>query len=120
MTRLQHVYEIRPHKDKRGVDLISDVLPFGRLWYGEPNAISNAINYATFFNSSHHTLIRVYAVIGASFFLDEKQTKVSLKEFLLSCYWFCLNRTRENSPSAFSKPQRRMNQKSQKIVIIII
>ena len=38
-----HVYEIRPHKDRRGVDLISDVLPFGRLWYGEPNAISNAL-----------------------------------------------------------------------------
>jgi hypothetical protein len=29
-----HVYEIRPRKDKRGVDLISDALPFGRLWYG--------------------------------------------------------------------------------------
>jgi hypothetical protein len=27
-----HVYEIRPRKDKRGVDLISDVLPFRRLW----------------------------------------------------------------------------------------
>jgi len=26
------VYEIRPRKDKRGVDLISDALPFGRLW----------------------------------------------------------------------------------------
>jgi hypothetical protein len=26
-----HVYEIRPRKDKRGVDLISDALPFGRL-----------------------------------------------------------------------------------------
>jgi hypothetical protein len=26
-------------EDKRGVDLISDVLPFGRLWYGEPDAI---------------------------------------------------------------------------------
>jgi hypothetical protein len=26
-------YEVRPRKDKRGVDLISDVLPFGRLWY---------------------------------------------------------------------------------------
>ncbi len=38
-----HVYEIRPRKDKRGVDLISDVLPFGRLWYGEPGAVSNAI-----------------------------------------------------------------------------
>jgi len=27
-----HVYEVRPRKDKRGVDLISDALPFGRLW----------------------------------------------------------------------------------------
>ena len=28
-----HVYEVRPRKDKRGVDLISDALPFGRLWW---------------------------------------------------------------------------------------
>ncbi len=40
-----HVYKVRPRKDHRGFDLISDVLPFGRLWYGEPNAISNAIGY---------------------------------------------------------------------------
>jgi hypothetical protein len=40
-----HVYEVRPRKDKRGVDLISDALPFGHLWYGEPNAVSNAIGY---------------------------------------------------------------------------
>jgi hypothetical protein len=26
----------------RGVDPISDALPFGRLWYAEPNAVSNA------------------------------------------------------------------------------
>jgi len=32
-------YEVRPRKDKRGVDLISDPLPFGRLWYDAPNAI---------------------------------------------------------------------------------
>jgi hypothetical protein len=31
-----------PRSDKRGVDLISDALPFGRLWYGEPDAIANA------------------------------------------------------------------------------
>jgi hypothetical protein len=31
-----HAYEIRPRKGHRGVDLISDALPFGRLWYGEP------------------------------------------------------------------------------------
>jgi len=30
MTSSQHVYEVRPRKDHRGVDLISDVLPFGR------------------------------------------------------------------------------------------
>ena len=41
--KANHVYEVRPRKDHRGVDLISDVLPFGRLWYGEPNATSNAI-----------------------------------------------------------------------------
>jgi hypothetical protein len=26
-----HVYEVRPRKDKRGADLISNALPFGRL-----------------------------------------------------------------------------------------
>ena len=29
--RTTDVCEIRPRKDKRGVDLVSDVLPFGRL-----------------------------------------------------------------------------------------
>jgi hypothetical protein len=43
MTEIRHVYEVRPRKDKRRVDLISDALPFGRLWYGEPDAINNAI-----------------------------------------------------------------------------
>jgi hypothetical protein len=38
-----NVYQIRPRKNRRDVDLISDVLPLGRLWYGEPNAASNAI-----------------------------------------------------------------------------
>ncbi|HST12853.1 MAG TPA: hypothetical protein VLL05_20920, partial [Terriglobales bacterium] len=41
-----HVYAVCPRKDKRGVDLISDALPFGRLWYDGPNAASNAIGYA--------------------------------------------------------------------------
>jgi hypothetical protein len=50
---LKHVYEVRPLKDKRGVDLISDVLPFGRLWYGEPNAANNAIGYAMHRSCSH-------------------------------------------------------------------
>jgi hypothetical protein len=54
-----HVYEVRPRKDHHSVDLISDVLPFGRLWYGEPDAISNAIDYAKFFSCSDQAVIRV-------------------------------------------------------------
>ncbi len=34
MTSSQHVYEVRPRKDKRGVDLISDALPFDRRCEG--------------------------------------------------------------------------------------
>jgi hypothetical protein len=60
MSSPQHVYEIRPRKDKRGVDLISDALPFGRLSYGGPNAISNAVGYAKFRSCSHNAVIRVY------------------------------------------------------------
>ena len=55
-----HVYEVRPLKDRRGVDLISDALPFGRLWYGGPTAVANAVGYAEHFSRSHHAVSRVY------------------------------------------------------------
>src|SRR5215472_8407694 len=42
MEAVKHVYEVRPRKDHRGIGLISDVLPFGRLWYGDPN-VSRAV-----------------------------------------------------------------------------
>jgi hypothetical protein len=44
------VYEVRPRKDKRGVDLISDALPFGGLCYGEPDAITNAVGSVKFYS----------------------------------------------------------------------
>jgi len=37
-----HVYEVRPRKDHRGVDLISDALPFGGLWYDGPSRTQSA------------------------------------------------------------------------------
>jgi hypothetical protein len=37
--------------------------PFGRLWYGEPNAVSNVI-YAQFYSRSHDAVIRVYDAAG--------------------------------------------------------
>jgi hypothetical protein len=32
-----HVYEVNPRRVKRDVDLMSDTLSFGRLWYGSSN-----------------------------------------------------------------------------------
>jgi hypothetical protein len=55
-TALMHVYRVRPRKHHRGVDLISDALPFGRLWYDGPNAIG----YAMHSSRSHDAVIRVY------------------------------------------------------------
>jgi hypothetical protein len=61
VQRLIHAYEICPRKDHRGVDLISDVLAFGRLWYAEPNAISNVIGYAK-------SLIRLLIILARQIF----------------------------------------------------
>jgi hypothetical protein len=64
VTAATHVYEVQPRKDKRGVDLISDALPFGRLWYAEPNAVSNAVGYAKFRSRSQRAVIRVFDEAG--------------------------------------------------------
>ena len=60
MTISPHLYEVRPRKDHRGVDLISDALPFGRLWYDGPNAVTNATGCAMHDSRSHDAVIRVY------------------------------------------------------------
>jgi hypothetical protein len=53
-------HEVRLRKDHHGVDLISDALPFGRLWYAE----RNALDYAKFRSRSHGAVIRVYDDAG--------------------------------------------------------
>jgi hypothetical protein len=57
----KHVYEVRPRQDKRGVDLISDALPFGGLWYLE---VDDAIGYAKHRSRAHDAVIRVYDAAG--------------------------------------------------------
>ena len=61
MTNSQHLYEVRPRKDQRGFDLISDALPFGRLWYEQA---LDAIDFATFYCRAHRAVIRVYDDAG--------------------------------------------------------
>jgi len=50
------IYEIRPRKDRRGFDLISDALPFGRLWYQDAGA---AVGCAKFYSRSAGAVINV-------------------------------------------------------------
>ena len=76
--QLTHVYAVRPRKDRRGFDLMSDVLPFGRLWYGEPNAITNAIGYAIHYSRSHDAVIRVYDDAGDT--METHEYKGDFKE----------------------------------------
>jgi len=74
-----HIYEVRPRNDKRGVDLISGALPFGRLWYGGDNAIENAIGYARFYSRGPGATIRVFSEAGQ--LLSEREEKGGFKDF---------------------------------------
>jgi hypothetical protein len=51
--------EVRQRKNHRGIDLIFDVLPFGRRRYGEPNAINNASHYAKHRSRSHDAPVSI-------------------------------------------------------------
>ena len=61
VSEIKHVYEIRPRKDRRGFDLISDALPLGRLWYLK---IADAIGYAKFRSRSCDAVIHIYDEAG--------------------------------------------------------
>ena len=50
--------------DRRGIDLISHVLPFGRLWHGEPDVSAMRLTTRNFFSRSHDSVIRVYDEAG--------------------------------------------------------
>jgi hypothetical protein len=51
------LYTIRPRPDRRGFDLISEALPFGKLWYHDADA---AASYARFYSRSKDIEIRVF------------------------------------------------------------
>jgi len=57
-----HIYgSPAPQRSSPVVDLISDVLPFGRLWYEDASA---AVDYAKHSSRSHDAVIRVYDEVG--------------------------------------------------------
>ena len=73
-----HTYEVRPRKDRRGVDLICDALPFGALWYDGPEAVANAIGYAKFYSRSNDAVIHNYDATGNV--IETHQHKGDFKE----------------------------------------
>ena len=70
-----HEYEVRPRKDHRGFDLISDVLPFGRLWCDTQD---HAVGYAMHYIRSHDAVIRVYD--GTDNVIETHEHKGDFKE----------------------------------------
>jgi hypothetical protein len=58
---------VRPRKERRGFDLISEALPFGRLWYRQAHA---AASYAKFYSRSQPGEVRVFDTAGAMIAAD--------------------------------------------------
>jgi hypothetical protein len=54
---------VRSGIDHRGFDLISDALPFARLWYTKRD---DALDYAKFFSRSHDAVIRACTIKQAT------------------------------------------------------
>ena len=70
-----HTYEVRPREDHHGVNLISEVLPFGRLLYLE---VREAVAYPKFYSPSHDATIRVYDIAGNV--IETHEHKAAFKE----------------------------------------
>ena len=56
IRNLQHVYEIRPRKDRRGFDVTSDALPFGSLCWN----VGFAYGFSLFFTNFIMIEIRAF------------------------------------------------------------
>src|SRR5262245_557673 len=72
-----HSYEVHPRKDHHGVNLISEMLPFGRLLYLE---VREAVAYAKFYSQSHGATIRVYDSAGNV--IETHEHRGDIREYL--------------------------------------
>ena len=57
-------------------NLVSDVLPFGRLWYDEGNAIVSAVGYAMHSGRAHDAVI----CDAASNVIETHENKIEFEE----------------------------------------
>src|SRR5207244_4758362 len=108
-----YIYEVRPRKDKRGVDLISDALPFGRLLYAEPNAIG----YAQFYSRAQSAVIPVYDCGPATGsrrtrtrtqagLIHARQLQLAVKDEVTSSAWAGEMKLQKNERPPMRRPLR--------------
>ena len=67
LTAGHDLYEVRPRRDREGIDLISELFRYGPIWYAGPDAVRNAIAYAKYRSQSRsqRAIIRVLDESGA-------------------------------------------------------
>ena len=67
LTASHDLYEVRPRKDREGIDLTSELFRYGPIWYAGPDAVRNAIAYAKYHSHarSQRAIIRVLDDSGA-------------------------------------------------------
>jgi hypothetical protein len=73
LTVPHDVYEVRPRKDREGIDLVSELFRYGPIWYAGPDAVRNAIAYAKYrsHSRSQRAIIRVLDDSGAVVHMHE-------------------------------------------------
>ena len=61
LTAGHDLYEVRPRKDREGIELVSELFRYGPIWYAGPDAVRNAIAYAKYRSHfrSQRAIIRV-------------------------------------------------------------
>ena len=66
LTGSHDLYEVRPRKDREGIDLTSELFRYGPIWYAGPDAVRNAVAYAKYrsLSRSHRADIRVLDDLG--------------------------------------------------------
>ena len=60
LTAGHDLYEVRPRKDREGIDLSSELFRYGPIWYAGPDAVRYAVAYAKYRSRSHRAIIRVF------------------------------------------------------------
>jgi hypothetical protein len=55
-------YEVRPHENGDGVDLISDRFRYGPIWYAGPDAVRNAVAYAKYRSLSRSRQAKIHVL----------------------------------------------------------